>query len=274
MTWDTFYGPGPIAPEPAGRAAFRQAVAQAATALRQRYPQLTGRITKAVQIVLAGDIEPGEGGQFTVGSQSDAGLYFVINGECACKDSDRPEIDGRCKHVLATAIFQQAYAQTAQTLAQRDTAQPNPHPTFEDVVEESVQMQNTPAPTMPALPAALTLNGAVMTEAPYSVNVKVSQGGYTFQLTIRKGERTALLDAMNGLPEWLDAHGYQPAEQRRNADMAKATDTPAATEAPRCRYHGTQNMQPSKFGEGRFVCSVKLADGSYCNQTYPTTAKG
>lgn len=47
-------------------------------------------------------------GRAVVGSQSDAGLHYVYDGECECPDSDRPEIGGWCKHRIAVAITKRA----------------------------------------------------------------------------------------------------------------------------------------------------------------------
>jgi hypothetical protein len=117
--------------QPAGQAArqaWRTAVADVATKAKATLPQsVNGRIEKAVQIVLAGDIERCEDGKYIVGSQSDAGLHYVVDGECECQDSDRPEIEGWCKHKIAAAIQKRATALWKDRLAQLDTEAPVTH---------------------------------------------------------------------------------------------------------------------------------------------------
>jgi hypothetical protein len=84
-------------------------------------------------------------------------------------------------------------------------------------------------------------------------------------ITVRKQDRDSFLESLDGMPEWLETHGYTP-----EACEPKAQGTGGT---PTCRYHGAQKMTPSKFGEGRFVCSIKLEDGSYCNHGWPAKAK-
>jgi uncharacterized Zn finger protein len=87
--------------EPLTRACFRQALAEVAAWAKATLPQaVNGRIEKAVQIVLTGDVELMADGRAVVGSQSDVTLHYVVDGECECPDSDRPELDGWCKHTV------------------------------------------------------------------------------------------------------------------------------------------------------------------------------
>jgi hypothetical protein len=102
-----------------------------------------------------------------------------------------------------------------------------------------------------------------MTEAPYSVNVRVQHSGYVFQITIRKQERDALLEAMAGLPAWLEAHGYEPGEPVRHASQA----TQATEQIPLCPYHGP--MKPSEKAKGTWYRPSKMGNGSYGKERVP-----
>jgi hypothetical protein len=98
VSWDDAFSGN--FPENPARQAWRAAVAAVAEKAKAALPSsVNGRIEKAVQIVLAGDIEPCEGGKYLVGSQSDDGLHYVVDNVCECKDSDRPALQGWCKHV-------------------------------------------------------------------------------------------------------------------------------------------------------------------------------
>src|SRR5712691_1825008 len=69
------------------RIAWREAVSEIAEKARATLPECHGRVDKAVQIVLNGDVELLPDGKAKVASQSNGTTqYFVVNGECPCKD--------------------------------------------------------------------------------------------------------------------------------------------------------------------------------------------
>jgi len=81
------------------RAAWREAVAEIADKAKATLPQCNGRVESAVKIVLAGDVELLEDGKAQVASQSNGIIqYFVVNGECSCKDYPKAPSNW-CKHV-------------------------------------------------------------------------------------------------------------------------------------------------------------------------------
>src|SRR5262249_32642107 len=89
-----------------------------------------GRILKAVQLVLAGDVTLLENGsKARVASQSNGTTdYFVVNGTCQCRDftnakGNAPE-NFFCKHRLAYGIYKRAYALAKQRLdaQEKDTS--------------------------------------------------------------------------------------------------------------------------------------------------------
>lgn len=239
LSWDQFFDgaltPPPVPEEPPVRRIFRETVAEVAERAKAALPAaVNGRVDKAVQIVLAGDIVPHEDGKFTVGSQSDAGLHYVVDGVCECPDSDRKELEGWCKHKIAAAIY------TRATALGRDRVQAYYEP-----------------------PAAVA--STVFPEAPASGNVYVELAGRKVQITLRDQDETRLLARLEALLTRF------PSVEAPAATASAAVPAPA-TPAPTCRYHGTEDMRPSKYGAGKFVCSVKLADG-YCNQVWPPKAK-
>src|SRR5437867_10070499 len=81
------------------RQAFRQAVAEIAAKAKAKLPECNGRVDSAVKIVLAGDVELLADGTAKVASQSNGTTtYFVVNGECQCKDFAKAPSNW-CKHV-------------------------------------------------------------------------------------------------------------------------------------------------------------------------------
>jgi hypothetical protein len=125
-------------------------------------------------------------GKAVVGSQSDAGLHYVYDGECECRDSDRPEIDGWCKHRIAVAIAKRANALARQRLQKTLEREPSIH-----------QLQSASLP-----------------EAPASANVYLTIQGRKVQLTLRDHDENSLLTRMESLlnrfPEETPEPNAQP----------------------------------------------------------------
>src|ERR671934_1756807 len=96
--------------ENAARAAWREAVAEIAEKAKATLPECNGRVDSAVKIVLAGDVELLDDGTAKVASQSNGTTqYFVVNGECQCKDFPKAP-SSWCKHRIAAGIQKRAYA--------------------------------------------------------------------------------------------------------------------------------------------------------------------
>ena len=158
--------------EPLTRKIFREAVSELATKAKETLPDaVNGRVDKAVAIVLSGDVELMADGKAVVGSQSDAGLHYVYDGECECRDSDRPEIDGWCKHTIAVAIAKRANALAKQRLEEHFERQ-----------QSQTQSQTQPLP-----------------EAPASANAYLTIQGRKVQLTLRDHDENSLLARMESL---------------------------------------------------------------------------
>ena len=96
------------------RAAWRKAVAEVAAKASEKMPESLGRITAAVKLALAGDVELLPDGGAMVASRSKAGTeYFVVNGTCECADFQRAP--GQfCAHRLAYGLVVRANELVAQ----------------------------------------------------------------------------------------------------------------------------------------------------------------
>jgi hypothetical protein len=121
--------PAPLA---ADRQLYRETVASVASRAKAAMPEaLHGRIDAGQKLVLAGDVELLPDGRAQVASQSNgATSYYVVNGECSCKDFPKA-LDGWCKHRLGAAIHKrvrQALAIADVQLAAPQDDQPEPAP--------------------------------------------------------------------------------------------------------------------------------------------------
>jgi hypothetical protein len=90
------------------RLAFRAAVGEVAANAKTVLPACASRIDKAVQIVLAGDVELLPDGHARVASQCQGTLvYRLVNGTCDCPDFSRAP-SSWCKHRIAAGIQKRA----------------------------------------------------------------------------------------------------------------------------------------------------------------------
>src|SRR6516165_12562825 len=107
------------------RQAWREAVASIAEKAKAKLPECNGRVDKAVALVLAGDVELLPDGTAKVASQSNGTtMYYVVNGECSCKDYPKAP-SFWCKHRIAAGLAKRASALTKKRLEQLDAASPN-----------------------------------------------------------------------------------------------------------------------------------------------------
>ena len=84
------------------RQTFRETVAAVATAATAKLPQaVNGRIESAVKLVLWQDVESQPDGTILVGSTSDPGKTYRLEGtSCTCQDFQYGKApDGWCAHV-------------------------------------------------------------------------------------------------------------------------------------------------------------------------------
>src|SRR5262249_45248106 len=125
ISWDDMLDGKPL-PETPARKAWREAVAEIAEKAKATLPECNGRVDKAVAIVLAGDVELLPDGRAKVASQSNGTtVYFVVNGECQCKDFPKAP-SGWCKHRIAAGLAKRAYP-LAKTKLETATTQKNGH---------------------------------------------------------------------------------------------------------------------------------------------------
>src|SRR6266851_725186 len=97
---DTFTHPT----DTGARQAWRAAVAEIAAKAHAKLPECNGRVDNAVKMVLAGDVELLPDGKAKVASQSNGTTrYFVVNGECSCKDYPKAPSNW-CKHRIAAGL--------------------------------------------------------------------------------------------------------------------------------------------------------------------------
>jgi hypothetical protein len=112
------------------RHAFRAAVDQVAANAKAVLPECNGRVDKAVQIVLAGDVELLQDGHAKVASQCQGTtVYRLVNGTCECRDFPQAP-SGWCKHRIAAGIQKRAMQATAAPvpLVYETTAHPHINP--------------------------------------------------------------------------------------------------------------------------------------------------
>ena len=116
---------------------------------------------------------------------------------CSCVDDPFDESNAACAHVLAVALY------------------------------EALTVQNIPLEATMATLTAQALSGAVMTEAPYSLNVSVEDpDGYQYQLTVRKQESKAFFAAASGLRQWIKAQGFAPVQRGGFTRQAPVQEKP------------------------------------------------
>lgn len=152
------------------RQAFRAAVDQVAARAKATLPESSGRIEKAVALVLAGDVQLLDDGHARVASQCQGStVYRLVNGTCDCPDFPRAPASW-CKHRIAAGIQRRALQAVQTTTA--------------------VAL----APTPPAAAATYPLP-----EAPASANCHVTIAGRQVQVTLRDTDETRLLSRLTAL---------------------------------------------------------------------------
>jgi hypothetical protein len=179
-------------PESTARRIFRETLAEVADKARQALPESNGRVDKAVQIVLAGDVLPCEDGRFFVGAQSDTKNYLVLDNECDCPDFDRAP-DRLCKHVIATMLWRRAYPQANAKMEALDNA-------------------NSHVASPHALP-----------EAPVSITLKGTIAGQEAMITLRGVNLTDVWHQVESAASKLDQPETLPMCPKHNAQMKKHT---------------------------------------------------
>jgi hypothetical protein len=252
FSWDDIADP---AFENPTRKIWRDAVAEIGERAKQTLPQCNGRVDAAIKIVLAGDVELLPDGKAKVASQSNGTTkYFIVNGECACKDYPKAP-SFWCKHRIAAKLEQQnngvnngtTESATAQPQVQAEPATPPVEAPVESepgtpTVEASTQSEQAVAP-------------AVHThrEAPSSCNTFIEIAGRKVQLTLRDDNEENLLSRMEKLLSRFPLPAQEPA-------VPESAPTPPENWCP---IHHVPMKRYSNAKGSWF--SHKTPEGTWCN---------
>src|SRR5215471_18035525 len=240
-SWQDILDGKPL-PESPARKAFREAVETIADKARSAIPSLNGRVERAVQIILNGDLSIAPDGQGTIASQSNGnGAYNVGKGDsCSCKDHPNAP-KHLCKHVLAYHIFTRATALTKQRLEQLDPASNGTTtPTPEQVDQAPVATPVQEAVATPILP---------LPEAPASVNFHTTIAGRQIQITLRDTDETRLLARLETLLQ-----RFPVVEEPKESAQKEGW----------CYKHNVQ--MKLNHGKRGTWWSHKLPNGQWCNK--------
>jgi hypothetical protein len=228
------------------RQAFREAVAEIAEKAKQTLPDCIGRVDSAVKIVLNNDVELLPDGTAKVASQSNGTIkYFIVNGECTCKDYPKAPSNW-CKHRIAAGLAKRARTLTQVKLEQLNSASngTTPPDTEQPQSEPTTPTVEIPVESEPVVPATHT-------EAPASCNTYVTIAGRKVQVTLRDSDEQRLLTRLEAL---LDRF---PVEE--DQDLASVPTPPAEDW---CSIHQVQ-MKERKGKYGPFYSH--MTPNGWCN---------
>jgi hypothetical protein len=248
ISWDDMWSGKPL-PESPARKAYREAVAEIADKAKQTLPDCIGRVDSAVKIVLNGDVELLPDGTAKVASQSNGTTkYFIVNGECTCKDYPKAPSNW-CKHRIAAGLAKRARTLAKAKLEQltnasNDTTQPSTEQPQSDPVIPPVE---TPMQTEQAVTPIIHTHR----EAPASCNTYIEIAGRSVQLTLRDDNEENLLARMEKLLSRFP--------------MPEPADPESAPTPPEnwCPIHQCQMKRYSNAKGSWF--SHKTPEGTWCN---------
>lgn len=240
-SWDdALSGNFPPTPAPAPDAFTHALTTAAATMVADpQIPTGSDRFGLACDLVRKGVVRIEDDGSATVQSGS---ATYQLTPDCTCQDSQKRS--RWCKHYLAVELL---------TRAVREMSLPQQKETAMNGASEHPAKDQAPVEPAP------------FAEAPYSATFRALKQGFDVMVTIRKGNNTEFLAALDRMPQWMADHGFEPLQKR-----GKAADN-ASGEQPTCDEHGPHKMNPSKYGG--WVCSVKTGPESYCNTPWPKKEK-
>src|SRR5215475_11903161 len=227
------------------RQIWRDAVAEIAEKAKTTLPECNGRVDSAVKIVLNGDVELLPDGKAQIASQSHGTTkYFIVNGECECKDYPKAPSHW-CKHRIAAGLAKRARTLAKTKLEQFQSA--NNGTTEPATAQSQVQPQHEPveAPTQ----SEPIVTPVPLPEAKSSANVFVTLAGRKVQLTLRDHDEEQLLSRLEKLLSRF------PSEE----EPASAPTPPEHW----CPIHQCQMKRYSNAKGSWF--SHKTPDGSWCN---------
>jgi hypothetical protein len=246
ISWDDMWSGKPL-PESPARKAYREAVAEIAEKAKQTLPDCIGRVDSAVKIVLAGDVELMPDGTAKVASQSSGTTkYFIVNGECTCKDFPKAPSNW-CKHRIAAGLAKRARTLTQVKLDQLNSASNGTPPP----ATEQPESEPTTAPVEIPTQSEQAVTPVTHSEAPASCNTYVTIAGRKVQVTLRDSDEQRLLTRLEALLERF------PAEEEPEPE---AHSTPPENWCPihQCYMKRYSNAKGSWF-------SHKTPEGTWCN---------
>jgi hypothetical protein len=202
------------------RQRFRQVLAEMAEKAKAKLPESTGRVEKAVALVLQGDIAyDAATSTALVNSCSDATKVYKVRGKvCECPDFERAP-QHLCKHVLGVMFLIRLQ-----------------------------QVLDAEAP--PAQP--LETPRGPLGEAPASVNLKVLLHGHEVMVTLRDADEGHLLTRLqalltSGTVQPLPARA-QPTPQARQGSSQPRREAGPVQEVGWCAVHGVEMTLNTKDG--------------------------
>ena len=237
ISWDDMLDGKPL-PETPARTAWREAVAEIAEKAKATLPACTGRVDKAVAIVLAGDVELLPDGTAKVASQSNGTtVYHVVNGHCDCRDFEKAPHQF-CKHRLSAAI-----ARRAQELTKVKLAGTNGQ--AEPLSQPAPAQSDTPTVPLP--------------EAPVSITLKATLHGHEVMVTLRGVDFASVKAQVEQASEWLSV---QAPAQPPTQPPSQGTMQSAHEDSPYCHKHKAVLKRYERNGQVWY--SHKTADGRWC----------
>ena len=254
ISWDDMFA-GKALPDSPARTAFREAVAEIAEKAKITLPDCIGRVDSAVKIVLNGDVELFPDGTAKVASQSNGTTkYFIVNGECTCKDYPKAP-SFWCKHRIAAGL-----AKRARTLAKTKLEQQS-HGTSNGTTQpatEQLQVQPEPvdAPVEAPVESQAVVSSVALPEAPASVNCHIVLEGRQIQVTLRDTDETRLLARLATLLQ------QYPVAQPPTEPPTQSMGSPVPDDNPYCHLHKVPLKKFTK--DGRTWYSHKMPNGSWC----------
>ena len=251
ISWDDMFA-GKALPDSPARTAFREAVAEIAEKAKITLPDCIGRVDSAVKIVLNGDVELLVDGTARVASQSNGTTkYFIVNGECTCKDYPKAP-SFWCKHRISAGL-----AKRARTLAKTKLEQLQSNGTTQPATEQP-QGQSEPvdAPVeapVESEPITPVVSSVAHSEAPASCNTYIDIAGRKVQFTLRDDNEEHLLARMEKLLSRF------PLPEQEPADPGSAPTPPENW----CPIHQVP-MKRYSNAKGSWL-SHKTPEGPWCN---------
>jgi len=254
ISWADMFA-GKALPDSPARTAFREAVAEIAEKAKITLPDCIGRVDSAVKIVLNGDVELFPDGTAKVASQSNGTTkYFIVNGECTCKDYPKAP-SFWCKHRIAAGL-----AKRARTLAKTKLEQQS-HGTSNGTTQPATeQPQGQPEPVdapveapVESEPITPVVSSVAHSEAPASCNTYIDIAGRKVQFTLRDDNEEHLLARMEKLLSRF------PLPEQEPADPGSAPTPPENW----CPIHQVP-MKRYSNAKGSWL-SHKTPEGIWCN---------